>query len=481
MSQTIQSLMLHPDRLFGSDPKVVNIARELYEHVADLPIISPHGHTDPSWYDLNENFSNPSELLIKPDHYVFRMLYSQGVDLADLGIPQQGVKGDESKALSADPKAIWRIFAEKYFLLAGTPSGYWLDSVFAKVFGLRERLCELNADHYYEHINAMLATEEFKPLALMDKFNIELIATTEGALDKLSHHAAIAGTPWAKRVITTFRPDDIVDASREDFSENLERLGEVSGESVSSWKGYLDAVRKRREYFRKVGRATATDHGHPTALTAALSSSDCEKLYQICRSGHSSEEQNELFRAQMLTELAGMSVEDGMVMQIHPGCHRSHNTQLAEVFGKDKGADIPVSTEYVSALKPMLSKYGNEKSLKVILFTLDETTYSRELAPLAGHYPCLKLGPAWWFHDSPNGMMRFRQQTTETAGFYNTVGFNDDTRAFLSIPARHDVARRVDCRYLAELIANHQMTQVDGKRIARQLTYELVKKAYNLA
>ncbi len=480
MNNQIQALSLHSDRLFGSDPKVVDIARALYHNVENLPIVSPHGHTDPSWFALNNNFGNPSELMIQPDHYVFRMLHSQGVDLKDLGIPQHGPMGKRDQSTGIDPKAVWRIFAENYYLLCGTPSGYWLNSVFAKIFNLTEKLCPQNADSYYDHINAMLATDEFKPCALMDKFNIELIATTEGALDNLEHHKALAGTPMAKRVITTFRPDDVVDASREDFQENLETLGGLSHEDTSTWAGYLRALRVRREYFRKVGRATATDHGHPSALTADLSLVDCETLFEKCRTGQSSEQDNELFRGQMLTELAGMSIEDGMVMQIHPGCHRNHNRQLAEVFGRDKGADMPVATEYISALKPLLGKYGNSKDLSIILFTLDETSYSRELAPLAGHYPSLKLGPAWWFHDSPAGMMRFRQQTTETAGFYNTVGFNDDTRAFLSIPARHDVARRVDCRYLAELICNHQLTEVEGHTIAYQLSYGLVKKAYKL-
>lgn len=476
---TKQVLQLHPDRLFGSDPTVVSIARSLYGEIEALPIVSPHGHTDPQWFADDVCFGNASELFIKPDHYVFRMLYSQGVSLASLGIPQQGAQGDPD-ASAADPRAVWRILAEHYYLFAGTPSGYWLDSVFANVFGFNEKLCGDNADQYFEKITAALQTDEFRPRALLDKFNIELIATTEGALDDLPHHRKLAGTAFAERVITTFRPDDVVDASREDFQENLQKLAELTGEDTAHWQGYLDAIRNRRDYFRREGRATATDHGHPTALTADLSKGDCEELYQKCRHGVANEAEQELFRAQMLTELAGMSIEDGMVMQIHPGSYRNHNRALFEVFGRDKGADIPMTTDYVHALRPLLDKYGATTKLNIILFTLDETVYSRELAPLAGHYPCLKLGPAWWFHDSPAGMMRFRQQTTETAGFYNTVGFNDDTRAFLSIPARHDVARRVDCRYLAELIANHQLTETEGHHLAWQLAYGLVKKAYNL-
>jgi glucuronate isomerase len=468
------TLHLHPDRLFPSDEKVRSIARNLYTQIKDLPIISPHGHTDPSWFADNEPFGNASELLIRPDHYVFRMLYSQGISLESLGIRRQ-----DGVPVEQDPRKIWHLLAKNYHLFRGTPSRIWLDTVFHDVFGLRIMLNEKSADHYYDQISEMLTTAAFRPRALMDRFNIELLCTTEGALDTLPHHQAMQGTPMQSRVITSFRPDDVVDASREDFVDNISKLAELSGQDTHTWTGYLQALRLRREYFRSFG-ATATDHGHPTARTANLSVVECEKLFALCLSGQSSEEQQELFRAQMLTELAGMSIEDGMVMQIHPGSHRNHNSVIFNHFGRDKGADIPSQTEYVQALKPMLAKYGNDPRLNIILFTLDETTYARELAPLAGHYPSLKLGPAWWFHDSPEGMLRFRHQTTETAGFYNTVGFNDDTRAFLSIPARHDVARRIDCRFLAELISQHRINQDEGIELAFDLTYRLAKKAYKL-
>jgi len=480
MTNTAAPLSLHPDRLFSSDENVIAVARQLYADIKDLPIVSPHGHTDPSWFAENKNFSNATEMFIKPDHYVFRMLYSQGIELADLGIPQQGEQGDANAPDDLDPQHIWQIFADNYYLLTGTPSGYWLDSVFNGIFGLTEKLCSSNAQSYYQHITAQLATPQFTPQALMDKFNIELIATTEGALDDLSYHKALKGTPFEQRVITTFRPDDVVDASREDFVQNIVELGELTQQKTGTWQGYLAALKIRRQYFQTHGRATATDHGHPTALTADLSINECEKLFARCIALTASEDEQELFRGQMLTEMAKMSIDDGMVMQIHPGSHRNHNKKIFDTFGRDKGADIPSQTEYVNALKPLLAKFGNNSKLSIILFTLDETTYSRELAPLAGHYPSLKLGPAWWFHDSPAGMLRFRQQATETAGFYNTVGFNDDTRAFLSIPARHDVARRVDCRYLAELVTNKQITLAEAQDLAYQLTYGLVKKAYKL-
>ena len=470
----MEPILLHEDRLFPADKPTRDIAKALYNSVKALPIISPHGHTDPRWFAYDDNFTNATELFITPDHYVFRMLYSQGVSLESLGITRVDGKPSEQ-----DPRKAWQIFADHYYLFAATPSRLWLDTVFHDVFGMQEMLCSENAMAYYDHITTELATANFKPRALMDRFNIELIATTEGALDPLTHHQQLQGSGWEKRVITTFRPDDVVDASRDDFAENIEKLGALTGENTTSWSGYLNALRKRREVFRAHG-ATATDHGHPTALTADLSANEGETLFEKVLTRQASKADHELFRAQMLTEMAGMSVEDGMVMQIHPGSHRSHNVPLHKQFGGDKGHDIPVAVNFVDALKPLLNKYGNEPGLSIILFTLDETTYSRELAPLAGHYPCLKLGPAWWFHDSPEGMLRFRHQTTETAGFFNTAGFNDDTRAFLSIPARHDVARRIDCRFLAQLVAEHRLSENEAFSVARQLTYTLAKKAYKL-
>jgi glucuronate isomerase len=467
-------LVLDDDRLFPADPTVRAIARRLYAGIKNLPIVSPHGHTDPAWFASNANFDNATSLLLLPDHYVFRMLYSQGISLESLGI-----RTKDGTPVETDYRKIFHTFAQNYHLFRGTPSRIWLDSVFHDVFGLEHALNSDTADLYYDSINEQLVKPEFKPRALLDKFNIELIATTEGAVNSLKHHAALKGTGYEKRVITTFRPDDVIDADRADFLSNIKKLAEQTGQDTQSWQGYLQALRIRRQFFRDHG-ATATDHGHPTAKTANLSETEASSLFQLCLSGNASKEQTELFRGQMLTEMAGMSIEDGMTMQIHPGAFRNHNPSIFERFGADKGADIPSPTEFVSNLKPLLDKYGNNAALKIILFTLDETTYARELAPLAGHYPALKLGPAWWFHDSPEGMLRFRHQVTETAGFYNTVGFNDDTRAFLSIPARHDVARRIDCRFLAGLVAEHRLSEDEAHELAQQLTYQLVKQAYQL-
>jgi glucuronate isomerase len=462
-------LELHPDRLLPADPATRGLARELYASVAGLPIVSPHGHTDPAWFASNECFGNAAELLLAPDHYVFRMLYSQGVPLEALGIGESGT----------DPRLAWRLLAERYHLFRGTPSRVWLDWVFAEVFGLEVRLDAETADLYYDRITAALATDAFRPRALFERFGIETIATTESPLDTLEQHQAIRASGWRGRVLTAYRPDPVVDPEFEGFRDNLRRFSELTGEDCFTWSGYLAAHRQRRAFFAAMG-ATSTDHGHPSANTAGLAPNEAEALFRAVSGGEFSSAEAELFRAQMLTEMAAMSIEDGLVMQLHPGSFRNHNALLFARFGRDKGADIPTRTDYVHALKPLLDRFGNEPDFSLILFTLDESAYSRELAPLAGHYPCLKLGPAWWFHDSPEGMRRFRRMTTETAGFYNTVGFNDDTRAFLSIPARHDLARRIDCGFLAELVIEHRLEDWEAAELAQDLSYNFVKQAYRL-
>lgn len=463
-------LVLHPDRLFPVEPAVRAIARQLYAEVAQLPIVSPHGHTDAAWWATNAPFGNAAELLLHPDHYVFRMLYSQGVSLEALGIGNP----------DADPRESWRLFAERYALFRGTPSRLWLDWVFAESFGLDQRLGADTADLYFDHITEALKTPAFRPRALFERYRIEVIATTESPLDDLRHHQAIRASGWGGRVVTAYRPDPVVDPEFEGFRDSLARLSEITGEDAFGWSGYLAAHRQRRAFFAAMG-ATSTDHGHPTARTADLSAAEAEALFaRVTAPGGCSADDAELFRAQMLTEMAAMSVDDGLVMQIHPGSFRNHNPALFAHFGRDKGADIPMRTDYVQALRPLLARFGNDPRLSLIVFTLDESTYARELAPLAGHYPALKLGPAWWFHDSPEGMRRFRQQVTETAGFYNTVGFNDDTRAFLSIPARHDVARRIDCGFLAQLVAEHRLEDWEAAELAVDLAVNLARRAYQL-
>lgn len=465
---------LDPDRLFPLDARSRGLARDLYSAIKDLPIISPHGHTDPRWFAENHPFPDPAQLFVVPDHYVFRMLFSQGVPLERLGVPRV-----DGGVVETDGRKIWRLFAENYYLLRGTPSSLWIDQALAEVFGVEDRLAPTTADRIYDHIAECLAQPAYRPRALFERFNIEVIATTESPLDDLRWHRMIRESGWGGRVITAYRPDCVVDPDFPGFVANLDTFGEITGEDCSTWDGYLVAHRKRRDWFKGVG-ATASDHGHPNARTENLPRTDAATLFAKVRSGKADLEEADAFRGQMLTEMARMSLEDGLVLQIHPGSWRNHNPAVLQRFGRDKGFDLPTRTDYVRALKPLLDAFGTDPRLSVILFSLDETTQSRELAPLAGVYPALKLGPPWWFFDSPEGMRRFRENTTETAGFYNTVGFNDDTRAFCSIPARHDVARRVDCAYLASLVATGRLDADAAVEVAHDLTYRLVKQAYRL-
>ena len=466
--------LLDPDRLFPVEQQTRSLARALYDQVRDLPIVSPHGHTDPRWFAEDTPFPDPAQLFVTPDHYVFRMLFSQGIALEDLGVPR--IDGGPTET---DGRTIWRRFAGNFHLLRATPSWMWLSHAFETVFGIDQRLSAATADAIYDQIADCLARPEFRPRALFDRFGIEVIATTESPLDDLRWHAMIRASGWPGRVVTAYRPDPVVDPEHEGFAANVERLGALTGEDTLSWDGYLNAHRVRRAFFKSFG-ATSTDHGHPTARTEDLPQDEAAILFQKALAGTCSADEADAFRGQMLTEMARMSLEDGLVMQIHPGSFRNHSPSIFARFGRDKGCDIPTRTDYVRALKPLLDAVGTDPRLSVIVFTLDETTQSRELAPLAGVYPCLKLGPAWWFFDSPEGMRRFRENTTETAGFYNTVGFNDDTRAFCSIPARHDVARRVDCAYLATLVATGRLAEDEAHEVAHDLTYRLVKQAYRL-
>ncbi len=469
-----KKLILDENRFFDSDPVIRKTALELYQNVKNLPIVSPHGHCDPKWFAENKPFSDPTELIIIPDHYVFRMLYSQGILLESLGIPTV-----DGSPVEQDHRKIWQIFADHFYLFAGTPTGAWLNHEFYHVFGIREKLTSETAMSIYDQIQEKLQQPEFKPRALFDKFNIEVLTTTDGAADTLEYHRQIRESGWQGKVIPCFRPDAVTDLANPNWKNNIAELGEVCGFEIDSFAKFIRAIEERRQFFKSMG-AVSTDQGVFSPYTHELSPTEAETIFARALQGKATSEDAALFTAHMLMEMARMSIEDGLVMQIHPGSFRDHNQVIYQKFGKDKGCDIPVQTEYTKNLRELLNKYGNDSRLTLILFTLDETTYSRELAPIAGHYPAVKLGPAWWFHDSIQGMQRFRENVTETAGFYNTAGFNDDTRAFPSIPARHDLSRRVESNFLANLVAMHIIDFDDAAEISHALAYDLVKKAYKL-
>jgi glucuronate isomerase len=470
---TVSAPHLHPDRLLPPAEPMRTIARTLYEQVADLPLICPHGHTDPSWFATNGRFSNPAALFLTPDHYVLRMLRSRGLSYDDLGVPRK-----DGQAVADGPKA-WKLFAENYHLFAGTPSKTWIDHALIWAFGIDAELGPDTAETIYQEIDRRLADPDLLPLAVLDKAKVEAITTTEFALDNLPHHQAMAEKGLIGRIRTTYRPDDVTDPSRPAIVENLHKFGELTGEDISRWDGLINAHRQRRAYFRKYG-AVATDHGVPSARTADLPMAEKQALLDKVLAGRHDAADAELFRAQMLTEMALLSVEDGMVMQIHAGSRRNTDPSLFAERGADLGADIPGPTDYVGGLSALLSRCGNEPMLRIIMFVLDETTYARELAPMAGYWSSLMIGPPWWFHDSPQGIRRYLDQVVETAGFYNLAGFNDDTRALLSIPARHDVWRREVCGFLAGWVAEHRLSEKSAAEIARHLSYQAAKDAYNL-
>ena len=467
---------LSEDRYFDSDPSTRAVARELYESVADLPIVSPHGHVDPQLFAKEDSsFGTPTDLFIIPDHYVFRMLCSQGFQLEDLGIPRT-----DGGKVETDHRKLWQAFADNFHLFHGTPSGTWLAHELNIVFGIEKKLSGKTAQEIYDHIEAKLATPEFRPRALFDKFNIEALCTTDAAADPLTHHRAIRDSGWKGNILPTFRPDNVVNLLTPGWKKNIDALSKAGSVTVDSYSSFIRALEERRLFFKSLG-AIATDHAAETAYTSELSESDADAVFQRALKGKVTPEDARAFTAHMIMESARMSIEDGLVMQFHVGSVRNHNDTIYNKFGPDKGCDIPQASEFTHNLRALLNKYGNDTRLTLIVFTLDESTYARELAPLAGHYPAMKLGPPWWFNDSINGMKRYREATTETAGLQNTAGFNDDTRAFCSIPARHDLSRRVDANWIAGLVARGIVSMDDAREMMLDTAYRLAKKAYKLS
>ena len=466
---------LDPDRYFDPDPTQRKIARELYETVKELPLICPHGHVDPGLFARPEaTFGTPVELLIIPDHYIFRMLYSQGIPLEALGIPRKA-----GQAVEQDPRKIWQTFVDHFYLFRGTPSGMWLAQELSEVFDVQQRLSTRSAQEIYDQIEAKLASPEFSPRALYERFNIEVLCTTDAATSPLEHHRAIRASGWPVDIRPTFRPDALINLDTPGWREQIEKLSQASGMTITSYAVFIQALEERRQFFRSMG-ATASDHGVSSALTTSLSLDQAERIFQKALHGEATSEDARVFTAHMLVESARMSVDDGLVMQIHAGSVRNHNAWIYEHFGPDMGADIPQATEFTHNLQALLNRFGNDPRLTLIIFTLDESTYSRELAPLAGHYPALRLGPPWWFHDSVNGIQRYFDRVLETAGLYNLAGFNDDTRAFLSIPARHDVWRRVSANWIAGKVVGGILDLQDAGEMLTALAYDLAKSAYKL-
>jgi len=459
--------MLTSDRFFDPNPAQKAAALELYALISDLPIVSPHGHVDPALFSTEgRRFGNPVELLIQPDHYILRMLVSQGLTYEQL-LSQE------------NPRHVWQLFAEHFYVFRGTPSGVWLTHELEAVFNVTEKLNGDSAARIYDQIQTALLTPEYSPRNLFKRLNIEVLATTDSATDPLLHHQTIRASGWDGRIIPTFRPDNVINLAAPGWNENVAALSEISGFQVNDFKSFLRALEQRRAFFMSLG-ATASDFGPYRPTTEWLSERESEAIFQQALQGKATEQDTARFLAHMLCEMARMSTEDGMLMQIHPAVYRNYNPDVYTKFGADRGFDIPVATEYTRNLRPLLERFGNHPNFRLLLFTLDESTYARELAPLAGAYPSVKLGPPWWFNDSLNGMRRFFDQVMETAGLYNTAGFNDDTRAFLSIPARHDVWRRASANWLAGLLVRGMIDRDEAESMVVDLAVGLAKRVYRL-
>ncbi len=450
-------------------------AQRIFESARHLPLICPHGHVDPALFvSPDYRFCDPTHLFIIPDHYITRMLVSQGVAFPDLGISSKN--GSEGLPSSRE---IWKRFCDHYHLFTGTPSGLWIENELAMVFGVSERPNAENAMKLYGRLQGLLQKPEFSPRSLFETFGIEVLCTTDSALDTLEAHQRIRQTSWQGKILPTFRPDALLDATHPDWIERIKALSALSGEDADTYDGFIRALENRRAFFRSMG-AVATDHAVQTAFTCRLSPREADNLFDRALQGRMSPDEGCRFTGHMLLEMARMSVEDGLVMQIHVGAYRNHNPYVSRNFGPDRGFDLPQQVEWTRNLKPLLDAFGMNSKLRLILFTLDESSYSRELAPIAGAYPAVRLGPPWWFHDSPNGMMRYFERVMETAGIFNTVGFNDDTRAFLSIPARHDLWRRMSAVWLAKLVHRGQLSFEVARDRMQDLSYDLAKKGYRL-
>lgn len=463
---------LHPDRALPAEPTTRAVARQVLAATQHLPVVSMHGHVDAGLIARDEPFGDPASLLVVPDHYLVRMLVSQGVPLDALGVARR-----DGTPVESDPRAIWRTFAAHWHLFRGTPTRFWLEHVLVDVLGVTERLSAATADSAYDTIAARLADPDFRPRALLDRFGIEIIATTDPATADLADHAALAADGWGERVVPTFRPDAVLHVDRPGWARDVALLGERAGVEIGTYRDFVHALEARRRAFVEAG-ARATDHGHVSADTTPLPQADAAAVFDAALRGEVTVAAARAFSGHMLFEMARMSTQDGLVMQLHPGALRDHDPHVAATYGHDVGYDVPVVTEYVHALRPLLAAFGHHPGLRLVLFTLDEDTFSRELAPLAGVYPAVRLGAPWWFLDTPDGMRRFREAVTDTAGFANTTGFVDDTRAFLSIPARHDLSRRVDAGFLARLVVEHRLDLDEAIETAVDLAYGLPRAAY---
>jgi glucuronate isomerase len=473
MTTAAPPLRLHPDRLLPPDPGVRAIARRLYDAVRDLPILSPHGHVDPRLLLDNQPFADPASLFVTPDHYVTRLLHASGVPLGALGVGRGPLP-------EAEAREVWRRLCGHWDVYRGTPVRYWLEAELADIFGVSLRPSAATADAIYDQVADRLAKDDWRPRALYDRFRIQVLATTDDPADDLAAHAALAADPsFTGRVVPTFRPDRYLEPAQRGWREAVGRLGEVADSDTGDYAGFVRALDARRRFFIEHG-AVSADHSHVDVRTDPLEPAEAARIYRAALAGEATEAEAVALRRHMLLEMARMSCDDGLVMTLHPGVRRGHLSRTTAAFGPDTGNDIPIRAEFTDALRPLLERYGTHPGFHLVVFTVDETVFSRELAPLAGFYPTVYVGVPWWFLDAPEAIRRFRAAVTETAGFSRTSGFVDDTRAFCSIPARHDMSRRIDAGWLAQLVAEHRLDEDEAAEAALDLVTGRPREVFKL-
>lgn len=460
--------MLHPYRLLGTHPEQTKLAYEHLKEAASYPLICPHSHVNPALFsDSQGSFPNPVEMFVRRDVRVLSQLHSQGVRLEPFLDPNR------------DPEEVWRMFARHYRLFWGTSTALWLEQQLETVFAISEALDESSADHIYQTLVARIAQPEYRPRAVLERLKIEILCTTASATDPLLHYRTLSQGAWAGRVLPVFRPDKLLWTAHPDWLPELHKLAAQTSGPITRMRAFLDALRQRRHEFKRLG-CVATDHGCERPYTERLSSKAADDLFSLALKGKITIAESIRLQGHLLIEMAKMSLEDGLVMQIHTGSYQDHNGELLVRFGPNKGADLPLATEFTSNLKPLLGVVGNEPAMKLVLFSLDETAYGRDLGPLAGHYPAVFVGAPWSFHNGPKGLMRYFDQVVETAGLCNTAGFQDHARSVGTLAARHDLWRRIACRWLANLELEGRLSHAQARSMLGDLANGRARKVYGL-
>ncbi len=450
----------HADRLFPADLSTRMLARRLYESVRGLPLVCSGVVADPSWFAENPALPDPAQVFVQSDRQVWAILRGHGVAPGQLGV------ADDGASIAGDPASVWKVFAANYHAFRGTPTRLWHDHAFSTLFGLNERLSADNSDRFYTRVAECLAKPEFRPRALFQRFNIELLSALATPFDSLDPYLAARGS-LKGRLVPTYCPDRLVDANNPGFITALDRFAELTSTDAWTWKGYLDAHRQRRAQFKSAG-ALAISQFALAARTADLPAEDAEKLFAKIVSRDFSPAEGDLFRAQMATEMARMSLDDGLVLQLHLDTPPVH----------DPEQKVPPPMPSVDGLLPLLQRFRGEPGLRVVACQDGLSAQADELARLASEYACLFVSAGGSGGSEP--MRRFRAMSFQNAAFYKTLNALQGQR-FIALAALTDAIRRLDCAFLAEFVVAHRLDEDEAHAMAKDVAYGISKKVYHLS